>query len=375
MKPLEGIKVLDFSQFLSSPSAALRLADLGASVIKVENPDGGDICRRLYISNCIIDGDSSLFHAINRNKDGITLDLKDKTKRCELEKLIKDTDIIIMNFRPDVSKRLGIDYASATKINPSVIYGEITGYGKKGIWKDKPGQDLLVQALSGLAQLNGDSANPPTPFGLSVADMFAGQHLVQGILAALIKKAQTNEGSLIHVSLLESILDVQFEVFTTFLNDGHELPKRSSFHNANAYIGAPYGIYETKDGYLAIAMASVPNIGKLISCPELLNYTDSTTLWSKRDEIKQILAKHLKNETTKYWLSILEPADVWCADVFTWDKLFQTEGFKNLDMLQKVKRKNGIELFTTRCPIRIDGEIYKSEKAAPILGQNNKEYL
>ena len=375
MKPLEGINVLDFSQFLSSPSAALRLADLGASVIKVENPDGGDICRKLYISNCIIDGDSSLFHAINRNKDGITIDLKDETKKTTLQDLIKKADVMIVNFRPDVSKRLGIDYESVKKLNPAIIYGEITGYGKEGIWKDKPGQDLLVQALSGLTQLNGDSSQPPTPFGLSVADMFAGQHLAQGILSALVKRARTGEGSQIHVSLLESILDVQFEVFTTYLNDGHELPQRSSFHNANAYIGAPYGIYETKDGYLAIAMASIPNLGKLISCTQLELYTDTSTLWTKRDEIKNILSDHLKNETTKYWLSILEAADIWCADVYTWNELFETEGFKQLNMIQKVKRKNGTELYTTRCPIRIDGKIYTSEKGSPILGQDNLKFL
>ena len=125
MKPLENITVLDFSQFLSAPSAALKLADLGANVIKIERPDTGDICRTLYISNCVIDGDSSLFHAINRNKDGITIDLKDDSSKDLLHDLIKKADVMILNFRPGVAKHLGIDFDSVCKINPEIVYGDI----------------------------------------------------------------------------------------------------------------------------------------------------------------------------------------------------------------------------------------------------------
>lgn len=375
MKPLENLTVLDFSQFLSAPSAALRLADLGANVIKIERPKTGDICRTLYISNCKIDGDSSLFHAINRNKDGITLDLKDIASKAILEKLIKKADIMILNFRPGVSKKLGIDYEHVLTLNPSIIYGEITGYGYTGSWKDFPGQDLLVQSLSGLTWLNGNQDQPPLPFGLSIADMCAGQHLVQGILSALIQREKTKKPSYVQVNLLESLLDIQFEVFTTYLNDGHQTPERSKINNANAYIDAPYGIYETADGYLALAMVSIPYLGNLIGCTKLTDYRDLTKLPEQRDEIKQILADYLKSNTTKHWLSILEPADIWCADVYTWDKLLNSEGFQSLNMIQTVKRKNGTRLFTTRCPITIDGQYFTSEKAAPALGQNNHDYL
>jgi len=375
MKPLENLIVLDFSQFLSAPSAALRLADLGANVIKIERPETGDICRTLYISNCKIDGDSSLFHAINRNKDGITLDLKDINSKTILEKLIQKADIMILNFRPGVSQKLGIDYEHVLTLNPSIIYGEITGYGYTGPWKDLPGQDLLVQSLSGLTWLNGNQDQSPLPFGLSIADMCAGQHLVQGILSALIQREKTKEPSYVQANLLESLLDIQFEVFTTYLNNGYQTPKRSKINNANAYIDAPYGIYETADGYLALAMVSIPYLGTLIGCTKLTNYIDSTKLSEQRDEIKQILADYLKNNTTKHWLSILEPADIWCADVYTWDKLLSSEGFQSLNMIQTVKRKNGTKLLTTRCPITIDGQYFISEKAAPDLGQNNHDYL
>ena len=375
MKPLEGITVLDFSQFLSGPSASLRLADLGAEVIKIEKTGNGDICRQLYVTNVKIDGESSIFHTINRNKDGISVDLKNDDEYNKLIPLIEKADIIIINFRPGVSKKLKLDYERIKKINPKIIYAEITGYGKEGPWKDLAGQDLLVQSISGLSYLNGNSNQPPTPFGLSVADMFAGQHLVQGILGSLVKREIKGEGSLIEVSLLESILDIQFELFTTFLNDGNELPERSSVNNANAYIGAPYGIYETSDGYIALAMVPVTYLGELISCRELEEYTDPKTWSTKRDEVKSILVSHLKTETTSYWLEILEKADIWCSDVYSWDKLFETDGFKQLNMIQKIKVNNEVEIETTRCPIRIDKELYTSQKGSPKIGEHNTKYL
>ena len=316
-----------------------------------------------------------LFHAINRNKDGITLDLKAEKSKSILADLISQSDVTLFNFRPGVTEKLGLDYDSVKKINPRIIYGEISGYGCKGPWKQKPGQDLLVQSLSGLPFLNGNRNDAPMPFGLSVADMFAGQHLVQGVLSALIKREHSNEGSLIQVSLLESILDIQFEVFTTYLNDGYEEPVRSAVNNANAYIGAPYGIYETADSYLALAMVPIPYLGELIGCKALLQYTDPSSWSDQRDEIKTILKDFLKTNTTSHWLSILERADIWCADVLNWDELMQLDGFKELEMIQKITRKNGTELYTTRCPITIDRQRYTNKKAAPVIGQDNELYI
>lgn len=374
-KPLEGITVLDLGQFLSAPSAGLRLADLGASVIKVENPNGGDICRRLYVSNCKIDDDSSLFHAINRNKDGVSLDLKNPNDMRKFHLLLEKADVILVNFRPGVAQKLGVDYSSICKIKKDIVYGEITGYGKKGPWVKKPGQDLLVQSLSGITYLNGNQSQPPTPLGLSVADLFAGQHLAQGILSALYRRALTGIGQYVHVSLLESILDIQFEVFTTYLNDGRQSPLRSSINNANAYISAPYGVYKTLDGYMAVSMVAPPLLAKLIDCPALADYTDENLWFSKRDEIKEILAQRLLEKPTSHWLAKLEVADVWCSDVLSWEKLFQTDGFQALDMIQDVKLQNGSSFKTTRCPITFDGLRCVSPKPAPKIGQDNGKYF
>jgi CoA:oxalate CoA-transferase len=373
--PLDGLLVIDFSQFLAGPSASLRLADLGARVIKIERRDRGDLCRELYISNLALDGDSTLFHSINRHKESFAADLKSPTDREQVRELLRHADVMIQNFRPGVIEKLGFDYESVRQFNPRLVYGELTGYGKVGPWRNKPGQDLLLQSLSGLAWLNGNADQPPVPFGLAVADLFAGAHLVQGILACLIRRGITGTGGKVETSLLESILDFQFEVLTTHLNDGGQPPQRSAINNAHAYLGAPYGIYSTADGYLALAMGSVTRLGELLNCPALLAYSDPKLLFDRRDEIKGILVDHLKTQTTAHWLSILELADVWCSDVYTWPKLFQDEAFQVLDMIQEVSRRSGVSLRTTRCPIRIDGEILKSAHGAPLLGEHTEQIV
>jgi CoA:oxalate CoA-transferase len=375
MRPLEGLLVLDFSQFLAGPSAALRLADLGARVIKIERPDGGDLCRRLYISNLELEGDSTLFHSINRNKESFAADLKNGEDRGRVLALVARADVLIQNFRPGVMERLGLDYGSLHTRFPRLVYAEVTGYGASGPWRDKPGQDLLVQALSGLAWLNGNADQPPMPFGLAVADMFAGAHLVQGILASLVRRGVNGQGAHVEVSLLESVLDFQFEVLTTHLNDGGMPPKRSSVNNAHAYLGAPYGIYRTASGFLALAMGSVTHLGKLLGCAALEAYHEPQSWFTARDEIKSTLAGHLASHPTAYWLSILEPAGYWCSDVLTWPELLSSEPFQALDMVQDVACRGGSVLRTTRCPIRIDGQIFKSAKPAPAVGEHSERIM
>lgn len=373
MRPLEGLLVLDFAQFLAGPWAATRLADLGARVIKIERPGTGDIGRQLYISNLALDGDSTLFHSINRNKQSYAADLKNPADLAKVKQLIGRADVLIQNFRPGVMDRIGLGADACAALNPRLVYGVVTGYGRTGPWVDKPGQDLLAQSLSGLVHLNGNADQPPMAFGLSVADLTASAHLVQGILAALVRRGVTGKGGLVEVSLLESILDLQFELTTTFLNDGGKEPQRSRVNNANAYLGAPYGIYATADGWIALAMGSITKLGELLGLAALAQFTDPQTWFSRRDEIKQLLADHLRTQSTRHWLDRLEPADYWCAEVLSWTKLWQTDAFRALDFEQRVTRDDGPTLRTTRCPITIDGERYTSPRGAPRVGQHTTQ--
>jgi crotonobetainyl-CoA:carnitine CoA-transferase CaiB-like acyl-CoA transferase len=239
---LDCLVVVDMCQFLSGPYASLRLQDLGARVIKIERPDGGDLSRRLYLSDTEIGGDSTIFHAINRSKESLALDLKNPADLASLRTLLSKADVMLQNFRPGVIERLGLDYDAVKAINPRIVYASITGYGDEGPWVDRPGQDLLAQARSGVMWLNGDHDQGPVPFGLAIADMLAGAAVAQGVLAALVRRGLSGTGAHIETSLLEALVDFQFEVLTTHLNDGRRVPKRSGFRSAHAYLSAPYGV-------------------------------------------------------------------------------------------------------------------------------------
>jgi crotonobetainyl-CoA:carnitine CoA-transferase CaiB-like acyl-CoA transferase len=278
---------------------------------------------------------------------------------------------MVENFRPGVMRRIGLDYDVVRALNPRLIYGSVTGYGPEGPWVNFPGQDLLAQSLSGLVWLSGDSNQGPIPMGLAIADILTGAHLVQGLLAALIQRGNTNQGALVEVSLLESIVDFQFEVLTTYLNDGGRAPQRSSVNNAHAYLGAPYGIYATADGHLAVAMGSLTTLAQALDCPALSGFDQAKNAFAKRDEIKAVLASHLSQQSTAHWLERLRAVDYWCAPVLHWHELLEHEAFRCLDMLQTVRRDRGGEIRTTRCPIRFDRVRPESPRAAPRIGEHN----
>lgn len=373
MKPLDGIIVLDFSQFLAGPSAALRLADLGARVIKIERPGSGDGSRQMKLHNLCSDGDSVLFQTINRNKESYCANLKSPDDFEKIKKLIQKSDVMIENFRPGVMKKIGLDYEEVKKINPTIVYGTVTGYGSFGPWEKKPGQDLLVQSLSGLTWLNGNQDQPPTPFALSVADCYTGIHLAEGILACLFRRFTTKTGGHVEVSLLESIIDMQFEVLTTYLNDGYHAPVRSKLNNAHAYLSAPYGIYETSDGYIALAMGSITDLGNYLNSDILKSFTCKEDWFKRRDEIKEILSKILVTDTTEHWLHLLQSHNYWCSDVLSWEQLLAQDSFQSLEFLQTIKRPDGHNLITSRCPISFHFQHLFSSKWAPVLGEDTEK--
>ncbi|MBJ7880140.1 CaiB/BaiF CoA transferase family protein [Gelidibacter salicanalis] len=373
--PLEGILVLEFAQFMAGPSAGLRLADLGARVIKIERPVHGEAGRGIALKNLFLDGSSLVFHTVNRNKESYTADLKNPEDLRRVKKLIEQADVMTHNFRPGVMEKIGLDYKTVQNINPKLIYATVTGYGTEGEWVKKPGQDLLIQSMSGFAKLTGNKDDNPVPVGAAVSDLITGTHLSHGILASLLKRLKTNKGALVEVSLLESTLDFQFEVITTYLNDGNKKPVRAKQGNAHAYLGAPYGVYKTKDGYLSLAMGSVTNIGRVLQSTELESYKDSNSWFEKRDEIMDILRSILIEKNTQDWLDILEAESIWCSDVYDYKKLLNHEAYKVLKMNQKLPLISGEEIHTTRCPIRLNDERLFNSKSAPRVGQHTEALI
>jgi crotonobetainyl-CoA:carnitine CoA-transferase CaiB-like acyl-CoA transferase len=372
MKPLEVIVVLEFAQFMAAPSAGLRLADLGARVIKIERPIHGESGRQIALKNLFLDGSSLVFHTINRNKESYAADLKNPEDLERIKKLIKLADVMTHNFRPGVMEKIGLDYEKVKTINPQMVYATVTGYGTSGPWIKKPGQDLLVQSMSGFANLTGNKDDDPIPVGLAIADVITGNHLVQGILASILKRYKTNQGAWVEVSLLESTLDLQFEVITTYLNDGNQKPVRAEKGSAHAYLSAPYGEYPTKDAYIALAMGSLMRLGEILDCKELTLFPDSNSWFVQRDTIMDILRNIFIQKNTQEWLEILEPAGIWCSDVYDYKTLLNHEGYKVLQMDQKLSLLSGEEVHTLRCPIRIDDERLFAERPAPRVGQHTE---
>jgi crotonobetainyl-CoA:carnitine CoA-transferase CaiB-like acyl-CoA transferase len=376
-KPLEGFLVLDFSQFLAGPMAAMRLGDLGARVIKIERPPEGDIGRGLAFGGISADGDTLSFHITNRNKQSYAANLKDPSDLKTVMQLIAQADVLVQNFRPGVMERIGLGYDAVKKINPSIVYGSITGYGAEGPFAKRPGQDLLAQSISGLPWLNGSAEDPPTPVGIALADIITSIHLAHGVTAALLKRERTGEGSLVETSLLESMLDLQFELISAHLADPSVTVQRGAKHSAHAFLQAPYGTYPTADGYIALAMGSIPKLGALIGLPALEAYTDPDTWWSRQGEITALLASHLVGKPTEHWLAVLDEADFWCAPVLTLPELVTHEGFQSIGMAQEFTRTDSdgkpLTLHTTRAPVRFDGQRLTNVSGAPRVGEHNAE--
>jgi crotonobetainyl-CoA:carnitine CoA-transferase CaiB-like acyl-CoA transferase len=338
--PLDGLLVLDLSQFLAGPFAALRLADMGARVIKVERPGAGDLSRTLYLTDVNIDGDSTPYHTINRNKESVGLDLKAEDDRALLRRMIARADVLIQNFRPGVIERLGFGYDAVRAINPRMVYASISGYGRQGPWVELPGQDLLAQARSGLMWLSGDTDHPPIPVGVSIADMLASAACTQGVLAALVGRANNGHGAHVETSLLDVLTDVQSEFLTTYMNDGGRSPKRAGSHGASAYLPAPYGVYRTGDGHIAIAMTPIGKLAELLDDAGLAAHAERPDTWFVgRDVIATDLARILARETTDHWIALFQPADIWCAPVLDWPTLLASDAFAATDMVQTVERR------------------------------------
>ena len=370
--PLQGLVVLEFSQYLSGPSAGLRLADLGARVIKIERPKTGDAGRKLVIKNLWVDDSSLLFHTVNRNKESFTADLKDANDMKLVKKLITKADVLIHNFRPGVMQKTGLDYDSVKEINPRLIYAEVSGYGKEGPWKNKPGQDLLLQSITGLAYTTGNSHNDPVPFGIAIADILSGAQLVQGILAALIRRQKKGIGALIEISMMESLLDFQFELLTTYYASDQQ-PKRSNSNNGHPLLSAPYGIYKTADGFIALAMMDIRTLARAADC-KMLEEFSSDQAFAERDKIKDILAEHFSFQSTDYWLTRLQKGGLWAMEVFDWEKMMNHDAYNCLQM-EQILNVAGKKIITTRCPIRINGERLYSDKPAPKLGEHNEKVM
>lgn len=350
--PLAGIKVVDFSQFLSGPMATQKLADMGAEVLKIERKGVGDICRTLYLTNETVDGESMLFHAINRNKSSIEVDLKDSADLEFIRTLISTADVVIQNFRPGIMEKYGLDFKTLNRQFPRLVYGSVTGYGSdpSSEFYSMPGQDLLAQSISGMAT-NLSFQNQPQAQGIALADMMAGNNLAEGILAGLVKLNRTGKGSQIEVSLFEALMDGMSEKFTNFLN----------------------GTVPDKDSTLIVTL-TLDTENYLLQLTE--NNKKSLVQLTQELELQQVSEIKFTASITrrKSILDALEKLGIDHFKVESWDHIFK-DNLQTHDFLtQTIQLQSGVEIKGTRLPIRFDGQILKSDRPAPKVGEHTNKY-
>lgn len=331
---LSGIKIADFTQLYQGPLATQILSDMGAEVIKIE-PSKGDFFRNWALGDKYIEGESISFMSVNRNKRSIVLDLKSANGVEIAKKIVSKSDVVIENFRPGVMDRLGLGFDDLFKINPKIIYCASSGYGTSGPYMDYPGQDLLIQAITGTMWLNGRLDDPPIAVGFGLADVTGGLHIVMGTLAAVIERSISGRGQRVDVNLLNSQLTMLTHEATYFANT-HETPQRPKANSIGAYTGAPLGIYQTKDGYIVIAMMSISKLATLIGASEFFDM-DSSNEIPRRAEIHSKFESIFKKAINEEWLIKLRSADVWCAPVKSFDQMIVDEQVVWNKMIQEIE--------------------------------------
>ena len=372
---LAGLKVIDFSQLLQGPYATQMLGDLGADVIKIERYGSGDIYRGMtFFNKWIADDESPCFMAWNRNKRSIAIDMKKEEGKKIILQLIEQADIVVENFRPGVMERLGYGYAALKKINPKIIYCSASGWGSDGPYLKRPGQDLLVQSVSGAIMTSGKKSDGPVALGTALCDQVNAFNCVYAILAALYFREKTGIGQEIQTNLLSSAIAFQMQDYFTIQNLGvqFERPESGIGHPGNP---APFGTYKTKDGYLAIAMNPFDTLVEALGDPSLLVYNDKQVLFDKRDEIYYRIQAVTITKTTEEWLTIMLGYDLWVAQVNNQSAVANDPQVIHNNTFVNIQHPKAGNLKVTNIPFTMSETPGAITRPSPMIGEHGPEIL
>lgn len=370
---LEGIKVLSFTHFLQGPAAVQMLADVGADVIKIE-PPGGAFERSWTGADAFVEGVSVFFLLGNRNQRSISLDLRDEAAREIVWRLIKEADVLIENYRPGVLDKMGFGYAQVHEVNPRLVYCSCTGYGSSGPYLKRPGQDLLLQAMSGMTMLSGEADSPPTPVGSAIVDQHAAVLAAFGVVAALQARERTGVGTRVESNLLNAALDLQIEPFTYYMNKG-PLWKRTQPPTGSRFHPAPYGVYRTKDGYIAMSLTPTQKLAGALSCPALADFTHPKDNVRRRDEINRLVYDTLRTRTTEEWMRVFEEHDIWYAPVNDYEQVERDPQVEHNQMIMSFEHEEAGPVRLLAHPVRYDGAAPPLRRHPPRHGQHTREVL
>lgn len=369
---LSGIRVISFTHFLQGPSASQILADLGADVIKVE-PFGGAFERGWTAPGRFLGGGESPFFALgNRNVRSIVVDLKHPDAAGPLRELLKDADVLIESFRPGVMEKLGLGWDALHELNPRLVYTSLSGYGSDGPYRDRPGQDVLIQALSGLAQATGPVGVPPTPVGACVVDQHGAVLGAVGILAALHGRERTGVGVRVESNLLSAALDLQIEPLTYALN-GFE-PQRSATGISSGFYKAPYGVFATADGYLCISLTSTDTLARVFGDDWFAGFGPDDE-FGARDLINARIVEHLATRTTAEWSEVFTAERVWFAPVQGYDEVIADPQVLHNDSFDEYVHEQAGTVRVLKHAVTYDGRRPGIRTPPPALGEQTREVL
>lgn len=370
---LAGVRVLSFTQFLLGPSGVQFLADMGADVVKIE-PPGGTLWERHWSgANLFLNGVSVFFLLAHRNQRSLTLDLKKPEGLAVARRLVESADVLVQNFRPGVMERLGLGWETVSKVNPRLIYASASGYGESSPYRDRPGQDLLMQAFSGLASISGRAGQPPTPVGTAVIDQHGAALLAMGVLAALLERARTGTGLQVEASMLRAALDLQIEVASYHLN-GARLEK-SPTGLASTFHPPPYGVYATRDGHIVLSMSPLGALARALPLPALEPYAAITWNFEAREAVARLIEPVTRERTTAEWLERLVPQGIWAAAVHTYAETFADPAVQAADAVEEIQHPVAGPVKLLRFPLELSTGRAAMRRPPPMPGEHTEEIL
>ncbi|MGI5282354.1 CaiB/BaiF CoA transferase family protein [Nonomuraea polychroma] len=369
MGALDGYRVIDLSIAMAGPLAAMRLGDLGADVVKVE-PVTGEWQRHAPAGGATGHQVNASFLSLNRNKRSLAVDLKSAEGREIVHRLAATGDVFLQNYRPGVAERLGMDYDTISALNPRIVYVSMSGYGESGPYVSRPGQDLLLQAMSGAMFSTGREGDPPAPAGTYTIDAVTAYSAFEGALAALLHRERTGEGQRVSVNMLDAAIAVQMQELSVF-TVGKVPQRRGREPHGHTYIRAPYGVFATKDGYLALGMPRLDALAVALDLPELAGMDGH----ADRDEIITAVASRLPGRTTAEWLEICARHDLWAGPVYDYADLVADPQVKHNGSFVTYEHRTEGTVTTPGFPYRMSAGPPSVRRGAPLVGEHTRELL
>jgi crotonobetainyl-CoA:carnitine CoA-transferase CaiB-like acyl-CoA transferase len=370
MGVLTGYRVLDCSIAMAGPFAAQRMGDLGADVIKVE-PVTGEWQRHTAAGGARGNRINVSFLSLNRNKRSLAVDLKRPEGKQILLDLVKTADVFLQNYRPGVAERLGVDYETLSAINPRLVYVSMSGYGEDGPYRNRPGQDLILQGMSGAMLSAGREGEPPTPAGQYLVDAVTAYTAFEAALAALLHRERTGEGQRVDINMLDAITTLQMQELSVFTVAGKP-QARSAEPHAHVYIRAPYGAFATSDGFIIVAFPPLRKLGEVIGEPAFLSMNEEADGWTRRDEIFARTREKLKQRSSAEWLKLFAEADIWAGPVYGYADLVEDPQIRHNGTFVEYDHPTEGKVKTPGFPFRMSKTPPKIYRGAPVTGEDTR---